>query len=132
MNAQFVDALLIAGGIYHAGFVVFHAMFWKFFFWKYELETLSTINRGVMQILNLCLIFVFLAFAYLSFAHRSDLTATPLGRALLLIVSIFWLLRAIEQAIFFGLKKRLSLILFTFFVAGTLLYFFLFMIGISG
>lgn len=132
MNPQLVDALLIAGGIYHAGFVVFHSLFWKIFFWKYELDTLSIINRAVMQILNLCLIFVFLAFSYLSFAHRSELAATPLGRALLLIISTFWLLRAVEQVVFFGLKKRLSLLLFAVFMTGALLYFSLFMTGISG
>jgi hypothetical protein len=36
-----------------------------------------------MQVLNLCLTFAFLVFAYLSFFHATELLATAMGHALL-------------------------------------------------
>jgi hypothetical protein len=52
-----------AGGCFHLAFAIFHCGFWKLFGWTRELPKLNRINRGVMQILNLCLTFVFLILA---------------------------------------------------------------------
>jgi hypothetical protein len=50
------DTLLIIAGIYGFLFAAFHLCFWRLFLWQTELARVSAINRGVMQVLNLCLI----------------------------------------------------------------------------
>ena len=75
-----------------------------------------------MQILNLSLTLVFLIFAYVSLFHTAELLGTSLGRALLLMISVFWLLRAAEQVLFFRLRRPLSVAFFVVFLVGGLLY----------
>lgn len=117
-----MKALLYAGGVFHLAFAAFHLGFWRLFRWNDELRRLGFINRNVMQILNLCLTFVFLAWAWLSFAHVDALLEPGLGHALLGVIALFWLLRAIEQAVFFRLGNAASLAFFLAFVGGAALY----------
>jgi hypothetical protein len=125
------ENIVFIGGIYNLLFAFFHLMFWKLFGWKEDLAKLTFINRQVMQILNLCLTFVFLLFSYISFIHTSEMLTTSLGRILLLLISIFWLLRAIEQVFFFGLKNRGSIAFFVIFLLGTMIYLYAFTIGLN-
>ena len=113
---------VMVGGIFNVSFAVFHLFFWRLFDWKRDLASLSFINRQVMQILNLCLTFTFLIFAYVSLFHTAELIGTRLGEVLLLLISVFWFLRAVEQVIFFGLKNALSVAFFVAFLVGGLLY----------
>lgn len=115
-------SLIVAGGLFHLAFAAFHLLFWRVFEWKEELRRLSSINRGVMQVLNLCLTFVFLAFAYLSLIHTRELLSTSMGHSLLSLIALFWLLRAGEQLLFFTLRHWSSWLFFALFLVGALLY----------
>lgn len=117
-----MKTLVCIGGFYHLAFAAFHLGFWKLFDWKRELPKLNAVNRGVMQVLNLRLIFVFFIFAYVSFFHAEDLLTTSIGKFLTAAISLFWLGRAIEQIVFFGLGKTLSTAMFFVFLFGALLY----------
>lgn len=114
--------LLFAGSVFHFAFAVFHLFFWRVFRWREDLASLTRINRAIMQILNLCLTFLFFVMAYVSFFHVAELLATSLGRTILASVAIFWILRLIEQVIFFGAINRLSILLILLFLIGALLY----------
>ncbi len=114
--------LIFIGGIFNLLFAVFHLFFWKLFNWKYELKSISIINRNIMQVLNLCLTFVFLIFSYTSIFHTDEMLNTDIGISLTLCISVFWFLRSLEQIIFFKLKTAISWILLILFIAGTLLY----------
>ena len=116
------EAWVVAGGVYCLAFALFHLAFWKLFGWRQDLRSLTAVNRAVVQILNLCLTFAFLVFAFVSLLYPSEMTGTGLGRALLLLIAAFWLLRAVEQVIFFGLRRRVSLAFFVTFLLGTALY----------
>ncbi|NCF33109.1 MAG: hypothetical protein GWP50_06010 [Proteobacteria bacterium] len=116
------QALILLGGCFNLGFGLFHLGFWKFLDWKSDLASLSFINRGVMQVLNIFLTYVFFVFAYISFVHVDDLLTTSLGASLLLAISLFWLLRAGAQIVFFGLEHWLSWLLLLAFLVGSLLY----------
>lgn len=116
------EAMILAGGVFSAAFAVFHLFFWKLFRWKTELAKLTALNRAIVQVLNLCLTFVFVIFAYVSFAHTQELLGTELGRALLLLIALFWFLRALEQIVFFGIRKAVSVVFFLLFLAGGCLY----------
>ena len=113
---------IITGGIFCVGFVIFHLTFWKLFKWQEDLASLTFFNRAVMQVLNLSLTFAFFIFGYISLFHTRELLTTSLGTSLLLLISIFWFLRAIQQILFFGLKNNVSLFLFIVFVAGFTIY----------
>jgi hypothetical protein len=116
------ETSILAGGVFCAAFVVFHLFFWKLFRWKTELAKLTALNRAIVQVLNLCLTFVFVVFAFLSFAYPAELPATGLGRSLLFLMAMFWYLRAVEQVLFFGLRKPLSIVFFALFLVGGSLY----------
>jgi len=113
---------IMIGGVYNLGFAIFHLMFWRIFRWKKDLSRLTFINRSVMQILNLCLTFVFLLMAYISFFNTSELIQTNLGKALLVGFSLFWFLRMIEQIIFFGIRNLISIALTLVFLFGCVIY----------
>lgn len=117
-----MKSMLVAGGLFHLAFALFHLAFWRLFRWREELGRLGFINRNVMQILNICLTFVFLAVAWISFMHAEALLNTALGKTLLAAVALFWLLRAALQVIYFGLRDIVSLAFFAAFVLGTALY----------
>jgi len=116
------QTLLILGGIFHFGFAVFHLFFWRLFNWNKDLARLTFVNRAVMQILNLCLTFVFLIVGYISIFYSSELLTTDLGRFVLAAISLFWFLRTIEQIIFFGVKEIRSNILTIIFIIGFIIY----------
>ena len=126
-----LESILFAGGIYNIILIIFHLLFWKLFKWKKDLASLTFINRAVMQVLNLSLTFVFLIFAYISLFHAQELLSTNLGNTLLLLISIFWFLRAIEQIIFFGLKNLTSIMFFVFFLLGSIIYLYPFLKNIN-
>jgi hypothetical protein len=115
---------VLAGGFFNLAFAVFHLFFRRLFEWKKDLASLTFVNRAVMQILNLCLTFMFIVIAYVSFLHRQELMNTDMGMTLLIAFSLFWFFRMILQIIFFGLKNTLSLIFTLIFLIGGTLYLF--------
>jgi len=115
--------LLWIGGLYNLAFLLFHDFFWKIFNWKDDLKKLTPINRAIMQVLNLMLIFVLLIFAYVSFFHVQEMQTTDLGKTMTIFIALFWGIRAILQLVFFSRVKLVSYILFVIFVIGFLMYF---------
>lgn len=57
-------------------FAVIHMMFWRLNDWQTELVKISAENSAIMQVMNLALIFVFLAAAYVAFFHSPELIQT--------------------------------------------------------
>jgi hypothetical protein len=117
-----MELLIKLGGIYNLGLVVFHLLFWRIFNWGEDLRKLSFLNRAIMQVLNLSLTFVFVIFAWLSLAHSAGLLASPLGHGLLVLMALFWFLRALQQPLFFGLRHWGSVAFLLIFLTGAALY----------
>ncbi len=113
---EFGRYALYAAGVLNLALLVLHAFFWRLFRWRSELAKLSSLNRSVVQIMNLCLMALFAIAAYLSFAQAPAMLSSPLGHALLAGFALFWLLRAAEHVWFFGLKAPVP-VLFTGFFA---------------
>ena len=112
------NILLSLAGYYCIAFAVFHIFFWKIFRWKADLQRLTDVNRAIMQVLNLCLTFVFLFIGIAVILYQTDFLGTKLGTFLLVSMATFWILRATEQIIFFGLKSIVSSLLFCVFLIG--------------
>ncbi|KXK40199.1 MAG: hypothetical protein UZ09_BCD002000465 [Bacteroidetes bacterium OLB9] len=109
-------------GFYSLGFALFHIGFWKIFKWNDDLKKLIFANKGIMQILNVQIIYYFLFTAFVCFVFPKELLNTRLGNVFLLGSSLFWLLRTIQQFIFLKTNHYIIHILTVIFIAGTILF----------
>lgn len=116
-----MKTLIYIGGFYCAALGVFHLAFWRLFDWRNELPKLKAVNRGVLQVLNLRLTYLLFVFAFLCFFWAQDLLATRLGRVLLGALSLFCLMRAVEQLIFWRFDK-VSAAFFVTFLCGAVIF----------
>lgn len=114
--------MLVLAGLFNLAFAAFHLGFWTIFRWRSELPKLSFANRGILQVLNLCLTYVFIVMGAACLVFGEDLTTSRLGRFVLGSFALFWALRAIYQPVFFGLKHPLSIGLFVAFLLGTAIH----------
>jgi len=114
--------LVRLGGVHSLGFAAFHLAFWKLFDWKRDLARNSPANRAIMQILNLRLVYVFLGMGALGLAFGGELAATPLGRALLGFIALFWVGRTVEQFVFLRIHDWRVHLLSALFVLGAALH----------
>ena len=117
-----MEYLLKFGAFYNLLFAIFHIFFWKIFKWHFELPKLNHLNRAIVQVLNLCLIFCFVLFFVVSFFCTHELPSTNLGRTITAGISLFWLLRALEQIMFFNIRRIESKIFFIIFLGGSIIY----------
>jgi hypothetical protein len=116
------EILIILGGVYTVALIIFHLLFWRIFNWPKTLEVLNHINKSTIQVLNISITFIFFIFAYISFAHTSELLNTQLGKSLLVLISCLWLFRAGQQIIFYKFKHKASIGLTIYFLIGAFLY----------
>ncbi|MGQ0834805.1 MAG: hypothetical protein ACT4O5_07770 [Gammaproteobacteria bacterium] len=114
--------LIVAAGSFNLAFAIFHLFFWRLFNWQQELARLGMANRGIMQVLNLCMTYVFAVTAAVFLLFPGEIAGTELGRFLLVASAGLWLFRAILQPMFFGLQHSLSAALFVLFILGTLVH----------
>jgi hypothetical protein len=103
--------LVIIGGINFLLFGLFHLSFWYGLDWKNELIKLTEINSNVMQMLNIGIAVFLLAFGFLMLSYRREILNSALGKALLIIFSLFWLARLIAEVVFPGSSIALGFIL---------------------
>ncbi len=85
---------------YNVALAVFHLGFWRMFRWKDELPKLHPVNQGVVQVMNVMLVFFLVMLACVQMLNAAELTATPLGRLLMAGLTAAWVLRATLQPIF--------------------------------
>jgi hypothetical protein len=117
-----IQTFLTIGGYYCLTFALFHMLFWKIFRWRQDLHRLTPTNRGIMQVLNLRMIYIFLFFGYISLRYQHELLFTSFGEFIVIVIALFWLFRAVEQIIFLGLNSIVSVALFVVFLMGSGLY----------
>ena len=77
-------------GFYSFGFALFHIGFWKLFQWKKQVKNLSFANKGILQTLNVQLIWFFVLVGIICFAFPDELMNTNLGKVFLGGNAIFW------------------------------------------
>ncbi len=116
------ETLLIIGAAFHLGIAVFHVFFARIFGWSEGLSPLGFINRQLMPVMNHCLTFGFMAVAFLSVAFRGELLSSSLGHAVLGLVALFWVWRAVLQVLFFRLKHWVSYAFLILFAGGAAVY----------
>lgn len=116
-------AVIIFLGFYNLFFAVFHLLFWRLFKWNKEVQKLSFANRGIIQILNIQIIYYFVAVAIVCFCFTNELITTHLGKVFLLGNSLFWIIRLVQQYIFLRKNSFVIHILAVLFLLGAVLFF---------
>jgi hypothetical protein len=116
------EMLVIGGGIYTLGLIVFHLLFSRIFNWPETLLPTNKINRSTIQVLNWSITFIFGIFAYISFVHTEELLNSGLGNSLLILISMLWLFRAVLQPLYYDAGHKASIGLTLYFLLGALLY----------
>lgn len=96
--------LIYIGGSLWSICFLFHLFFWRLFDWRRELEAMKSVNKGIIQVLNLCLMLCFLIFAYVSFAETNELLSSSLGTAILAGMATFGLVRFGLHFLFFDIR----------------------------
>lgn len=91
------SAWLYAAAGYNVALALFHLGFWRIFRWKDELPKLHPVNQGVMQVMNLMLMFVFVMLSALLVLNAAEIPGSRLGRSLLAGMMLFWIVRAALQ-----------------------------------
>jgi len=114
VNQTALYSLYLGGGL-HLAWAVFHLFFPRIFAWNKALADLDPVNRGITQVLNLCLTFYFVAAGYLSLVFAPELLTSALGHKLIAIFTAFWLLRLGLQFRFFRAVHPISLLLIALF-----------------
>ena len=109
-------------GFYSLAFALFHIGFWKMFQWNKDLKKMLFPNRGIMQILNVQIIYYFLFVAFLCMVFPDELLNTKLGNVFLLGCSLFWLIRTVQQFIFLRANNYVIHSLTAIFIIGTVLF----------
>ena len=117
-----MKTIILICGIYSLAFGIFHIAFWNLFKWNSELKKLNFPNGGIMQILNVQIIYYFLFVAFICFVFPNELVSTKLGNAFLLGCSLFWFIRTIQQFIFLRANTYFLHILTFLFIIGTILF----------
>ncbi len=95
-----MKALMRVGGGLNILTAVFHAMFWKMYDWPESLEGISDMQQGIMQVLNIHCGLAIAFFGYVSLFHTDELLNSKIGKLLLLFISVFYLIRTINESIF--------------------------------
>ena len=106
--------VIIFLGFYNLLFALFHLLFWRLFKWKEEVHKLSFANRGIIQILNIQIIYYFVAVAIVCFCFTNELLTTNLGK---------FFLRLVQQYIFLRKNSFVIHILAVLFLLGAVLFF---------
>ena len=116
-------SVIIFLGFYNLLFAVFHLLFWRLFKWKEEVHKLSFANRRIIQILNIQIVYYFVAVAIVCFCFTNELLTTDLGKVFLLGNSLFWAIRLVQQYIFLRKNSFVIHILAVLFLLGAVLFF---------
>lgn len=95
--------LLIVGGVLNLLFVVFHASFWRFkgLNWRVELPRTNPVNRGAIQVMNLMLMYVFVAFAAMSFVMAATSVPRAMVTSFAIVIGGFFAVRGVLQPLLF-------------------------------
>ncbi len=81
-----------------------HIIFPRYFKWKSELAGLSLINREMMQVHTFFIALTVFGMGLLCISSADELLSTPLGKKLLLGMSVFWTIRMVMQFFVYSTK----------------------------
>ena len=96
---------LIIIGILLMVLALIHIIFPKYFNWKEELNSLSLINKEMMQVHTFFIALAVFLMGLLCLVSSEEMVSTELGKKISLGLGVFWMFRMFFQ--FFGYSKEL-------------------------
>ncbi|MBI5302123.1 MAG: hypothetical protein HY868_08305 [Chloroflexi bacterium] len=116
-------SLFVAGGI-GLFFTVFHCLMFYLFKWSATLACLDPMNWATFQTFNLVAILMVATITFFSFRHPDELVKTALGKSLLIVFGIFYLIRIAAEFIFYGYRGTSSLVIIILCLVPAMVYLF--------
>ncbi|HUX07210.1 MAG TPA: hypothetical protein VMX35_07835 [Acidobacteriota bacterium] len=110
-------SLFIAGGL-TIMVALMHVGLPALWGWYREIGSLTKQSRRTIIDRNSFLILLLLIVAYLAFAVNEDMRTSYTGRALLLLLGIFWIMRSLWRAFGFPKSKMNVMMSVVYFLAG--------------
>jgi len=102
--------LIFIGGVLNLLLGIFHVFFWKIFGWPETVACLEQPNLGILYALNAHSTMVIFFFAFISLKYRDELLISGPGRAAAWFIALFYLLRAVDEFIFFPMEGASTVI----------------------
>jgi hypothetical protein len=103
------EILIYIGGAYQLLWAFTHFYFPKLLDWGNALASLDDFNRILMLIFSKLLLVFYLVTALICFIFAGELPDTDIGLAVLIFLSLYWLVRALLQVQYFGFRKANTL-----------------------
>jgi hypothetical protein len=79
-----------------------HCIFPRYFNWKKDLQSLSLINKQMMEVHTFFVAFMVFLMGLLCLLNTKEIMTTPLGHTIALGLSIFWSVRFIFQFVVYS------------------------------
>ena len=114
--------LVQIGGVINLLFAIFHLFFWNLFDWQHSLASLSLDNSAIMQVLNIHTAYTLAVFFIISFVFSNEMITTKFGQMFSMAIAGFWILRAVNEAVFWDLSSGRSWVLIAVCLAIAALY----------
>jgi hypothetical protein len=93
---------IYCGGVLTIFMAIFHTQFYKLFKWDAEYRNITAINKKIFFTIHIALLLFFFGFGFLTLFYAQELSrCVGISFGINLIISIFWLWRAIWQIIYF-------------------------------
>lgn len=94
------DVLVILGGLLYLFFGVFHLTFFKIFKSTPDFQHLNTSLLKIVEMLNLGVIVFFVSMGVIILRFRQEIYRSKLGKALLLMSALFFIIRGMAELAF--------------------------------
>ncbi len=114
--------LMWIGGAFSVLAALLHVMFQRQFALDSNVQALTSGNQAVLYTLNACVAYVMLAFAYVSFFHWHGLLSAPVGRVWVVVMALFWFVRAAAEPVFSGVVPAFPVVAVLIYVLPGLSY----------
>ena len=115
------------GGVFHLICALSHLFFPKTFHWEENLKELPTDKKkkikNTMYLSNTCTLLFWLILSYIPMFYAKEILGTPMGRAILTLIVLFWTVRIfILQPVFASYKTREFWVRTIFFLIGFIVF----------
>lgn len=122
-----MDTFIKAGGIFLFICAIFHLVFPHIYHWQNKVTRLgkedATAISNTLKLMNYCQFILWLIFAIITFFFSQELLSTQLGKSILSLIVLFWIIRIfLLHPLYVGFKTTLSKWQILFFVAGLTLF----------
>jgi len=115
-------SLFVAGGV-SAFFTVIHGlMFYSLLSNQNLISPDPMMIRALLQTFNSVTLLMVAAMAYFSFRYPDELVKTPMGKSILIVFGIFYLIRIASEFVFFGYSGVGSLVIVILCLVPALIY----------